>query len=90
MLSRIGIQQRIGRKSVTEKDTRLRRLIHHLLQEVSGSIRLNRPIDNAARLAIYVGQDEDLVFFSPMKVKTSSISMMSTASGWGAAGSCSA
>jgi len=90
VLSGIVIKAAISWKGVTEKDTGLRGLADHVLHQVLQAFRLNRPVHNAVGFSIYVREDEDLVFFSPIKVKTSSISMISTFSGWGAEGSCAA
>jgi hypothetical protein len=68
VLSRISVHKRISGKGVTEEDARLGRFINHLLQEGLAPIWLHRPIDDAACIPINMGYDEDLVFFSPMKV----------------------
>ena len=90
VLSGVVIQAGVKGKGITEEETGLRRLVHHFLHQVFAALWLNRPIHNAVGFSVYVREDEDLVFFSPMKVKTSSISRMSTVSGCGAAGSCAA
>jgi hypothetical protein len=86
VLSGKVIQAGVSGKGFTEKDVGLRGLVDHVLHEVIQAFRLNRPVHNAVSFSVYVREGEDLVLFSPIKVKPSSISMMSTFSGCGAEG----
>ena len=63
------------------------RFIHHLLDQLLGSLPDHFEAQVAAGEAIYDGDDEDLVFLSPMKVNNSSISASLTWSGTGGSGS---
>ena len=61
--------------------------IHHLLDHLLGSLPDHFEAQIAAGEAIYDGDDEDLVFLSPMKVNSSSISASLTSLGTGGSGS---
>ncbi len=64
--------------------------IHHLLDHFLGSLPDHFEAQIAAGEAIYDGDDEDLVFLSPMKVNSSSISASLTSLGTGGSGSWAA
>ena len=64
--------------------------IHHLLDRLLGSLPDHFEAQIAASEAVYDRDDEDLVFLSPMKVNSSSISASLTWLGTGGSGSWSA
>ena len=80
----------IGIKSIAVVMLGLGGFIHHRLDHFLGSLPDHFETQIAAGETIYDGDDEDLVFFSPMKVNTSSISASLTCSGTGGSGSWAA
>jgi len=77
-------------KSVAEIAPGFRGFIHQLLNGHLCPLPNNLKAQVAAGEAIYDGNDVDLVFLSPMKVNTSSISATFTWSGTGGSGSWAA
>ena len=80
----------IGIKSIAVVALGFGGFIHHLLDHFLGSLPDHFVAQIAAGETIYDGDDEDLVFLSPMKVNTSSISASLTCSGTGGSGSWAA
>lgn len=80
----------IGIKSIAVVALGFGRFIHQLLDHFLGSLPDHFEAQIAAGETIYDGDDEDLVFLSPMKVNTSSISASLTWSGTGGSGSWAA
>jgi len=76
----------IGIKSIAVVALSLGCFIHQLLDHCLGSLPDHFVAQIAAGEAIYDGDDEDLVFLSPMKVNTSSISASLTSLGTGGSG----
>lgn len=68
----------------------LRGFVYHLLDRFLGALPDHFEAQIAAGEPIYDRDDEDLVFLSPMKVNTSSISASSTSAGTGGSDSLSA
>ena len=64
--------------------------VYHLLNGSLGSLPDNPKAQVAASKPVYEGDDEDLVFLSPIKVNNSSISASFTAAGTGGSGNRSA
>ena len=77
----------VGIKSIAVVALGFGCFIHHLLDYFLGSLPDHFEAQIAAGEAIYDGDDEDLVFLSPMKVNNSSISASLTWSGTGGSGS---
>ena len=77
-------------KGVTEIPFGLGSIIDYELDGFPSALPKCYSAQNAAGLAIYEGGNVDPVFFSPIKVKSSSSSAFSTFSGTGAAGKLSA
>ena len=77
----------VGIKSIAVVALGFGCFIHHLLDYILGSLPDHFEAQIAAGDAIYDGDDEDLVFLSPMKVNNSSISASLTWSGTGGSGS---
>jgi hypothetical protein len=77
-------------KGITVIPLRFGCLIYHVLQGFLRTGPDHGPAQDTASSAIHRCQNVDLVFFSPMKVKSSSISASWTASGIGAFGKASA
>lgn len=71
----------IGRELVAVVPLSLRTAIQHGLKHRLRPLNDNLPGNNAARGAVNKGYDVDFVFFSRMKVNSSSISSVSTRSG---------
>ena len=67
-----------------------RRFVHQLLNGRLGPLPDNPKAQVAASEPVYDGDDEDLVFLSPIKVNNSSISASLTSAGTGGSGSRSA
>lgn len=65
----------------------LRGFVYHLLNRFLGSLPDHFAAQIAAGEAVYDRDDEDLVFLSPMKVNSSSISASLTSPGTGGSGS---
>ena len=80
----------IGIKGVAVIALGLGSLIHHLLDRFLGSLPDHFEAQIAAGEAIYDGDDEDLFFFSPMKLNNSSISASLTSAGTGGSGNWAA
>ena len=80
-------QALIDIKSVAVIALGLRGFVYHLLDRFLGSLPDHFAAQIAAGEAIYDGDDEDLVFLSPMKVNNSSISASLTWLGTGGSGS---
>lgn len=80
----------IGIKSIAVVTLGFGRFIHHLLDCCLGSLPDHFTAQIAAGETVYDGDDEDLVFLSPMKVNTSSISASLTCLGTGGSGSWAA
>jgi hypothetical protein len=80
----------IGIKSIAVVALGFGGFIYHLLDCLLGSLPDHFEAQIAAGEAIYDGDDEDLVFLSPMKVNNSSISASLTCSGSGGSGSWAA
>lgn len=80
----------VGSKGVTVVALGLGSLIHHLLDHLLGSFPDDFAAQKAAGEAVYDGDDEDLLFLSPMKVNNSSISASLTWLGSGGSGNWSA
>jgi hypothetical protein len=80
----------IGIKGVAVVAPGFGRFIHHLLDHFLGSLPDHFEAQIAAGEAVYDRDDEDLVFLSPMKVNSSSISASLTWLGTGGSGSWSA
>ena len=80
----------IGIKSIAVITLGFGCFIHHLLDHILGSLPDHFTAQIAAGETIYDGDDVDLVFLSPMKVNTSSISASLTCSGTGGSGSWAA
>lgn len=83
-------QALIDIKSIAVVTPGLGRFIHHLLDRLLRSLPDHFAAQIAASETIYDGDDEDLVFLSPMKVNTSSISASLTCPGTGGSGSWAA
>ena len=83
-------QALIGIKSIAVVTLSLGCFVHHVLDCFLGSLPNHSEAQIAAGETIYDGDDEDLVFLSPMKVNTSSISASLTWSGTGGSGSWAA
>ena len=77
-------------KSIAVIALGLRGFVYHLLDCFLSSLPDHFEAQIAAGETIYDGDDEDLVFLSPMKVNTSSISASLTWSGTGGSGSWAA
>ena len=80
-------QALIGIKGVAVVALGFGRFIHHLLDRFLGSLPDHFEAQIAAGEAIYDRDNEDLVFLSPMKVNSSSISASLTWLGTGGSGS---
>jgi hypothetical protein len=80
----------IGIKGVAVIALGLRRFIHHLLDGCLCSLPDDLKAQIAAGKPIYDRDDEDLVFLSPKKVNSSSISASLTWAGTGGSGNLSA
>lgn len=90
MATGIVNQTAIGREGITEVAVGLRGGVYQLLHHLFSAVVVDCPLDDTSCAAVYVGDEEDLVFFSLTKVNSSSISMVSTSSGKGAGGSWAA
>ena len=73
-------------EGVTVVALRLRSLVHQFLDHCLGALPDHLEAQVAAGQAIYDRDDEDLVFLSPMKVNSSSISASLTSLGTGGSG----
>jgi len=80
----------IGVESITVIPFGFGTIIDNLLKVILSTFPDNLPAQEAARCPIYIGYEVDPVFFSPMKVKSSSSSAFSTFSGTAAGGRSSA
>jgi hypothetical protein len=80
----------IGIKSIAVVALGFGRFIHQFLDHFLGSLPDHFAAQIAASETIYDGDDEDLVFLSPIKVNNSSISASLTSAGTGGSGSRSA
>jgi len=80
----------ISIKSVAVIALRLGSLIHHFLDGRLGSLPNDLKAQITAGYSIYDRDDVDLVFFSPIKVNSSSISASLTSVGTGGSGSWAA
>jgi len=80
----------IGFKGVGVIALGLRSFVHQLLNDVLRSLPHQAKAQVAAGETIYDRDDEDLVFFSPMKLNNSSISASLTSAGTGGSGNCAA
>ncbi len=76
----------IGIKSIAMVALGFHGFIHHLLDHCLGTFPDDFIAQKTARRPIYDRDDVDWLFFSPMKVKSSSISASLTSSGTGAVG----
>ena len=85
MLPRIVHQAFICRKCIAEILLCSWPLIDNLLQILCAAYPYQVASDEATSAPIYLGDDVDLVFLPPMKVKSSSSSATSTAFGTGTA-----
>ncbi len=90
MFARVVDQQLIQFPLIAEVLLRRLTLVNDLLQVDRPSLPHDLPADDAASLAIDCGQDVGFVFFSPMKVNSSSNSTVSFSAGWGVAGKLAA
>jgi len=77
-------------KSITEVPFGFWSIIDNGLKIIPSAFPDNLPAQNTACGPVYIGQEVDSVFLSPIKVKSSSNSAFSTFSGTGAAGRISA
>ena len=80
----------ISLKGIAVVTPGFRRFVHQLLNGRLGSLPDNPKAQVAASEPVYDGDDEDLVFLSPIKVNNSSISASLTSAGTGGSGSRSA
>jgi hypothetical protein len=76
----------IGLKGIAMVAFGFHRFIHHILDHRLGTFPDDFIAQKTACCPIYDGDDVDWLFFSPMKVKSSSISATLTSSGTGALG----
>lgn len=83
-------QQLIQLPLITEVVFRPLALVNNLLHDSGLSLPHHLPAHNAARLAIDRRQDVGFVFFSPIKVNTSSNSTVSFSAGCGVSGKLAA
>ena len=83
-------QALIDIKSITVIALGFRGFVYHLLDRFLGALPDHSEAQIAAGEPIYDRDDEDLLFLSPMKVNTSSISASFTSTGTGGSGILSA
>ncbi len=86
MFARVINQQLIQFPLITEVLSRPATLVNDLLHDGGLSLPHHLPAYNAARLTVDRCQDVGFVFFSPMKVNSSSNSTVSFSAGWGISG----
>src|SRR5512141_1798731 len=77
-------------ESITEIPFGFRPSIDNGLKIIPGAFPDDLPAQETASGSVYIGQEVDSVFLSPIKVKSSSSSAFSTFSGTGAGGRISA
>lgn len=77
-------------KSITEIPFCFRPIIDDGLEIIASAFPDDLPAQETASSSVYIGEEVDPVFLSPIKVKSSSSSAFSTCSGTGAGGSFSA
>jgi hypothetical protein len=71
----------VGIKSIAVIDFGLGRIIHHILDSLLGALPDHIPAEKAAGLPVYMRDDVDPLFLSPVKVNNSSISASLISSG---------
>ena len=80
----------IGIKGITEIPFGFWSIINNGLKIIPSAFPDDLPAQETARGSVYIGQEVNPVFLSPIKVKSSSSSAFSTCSGTGAGGNFSA
>ena len=80
----------IGIKSITEIPFGFRGVIDNGLKIIASAFPDDLPAQDIASVPVYISQEVDPVFLSPINVNGSSSSAFSTRSGTGAGGSISA